>query len=79
VNLPDPEDFGEFQTSYRAGDVLSPRVGSWEPLRAEISEFVQRVATGEAPDEREEAAVSVVAAMEAAEKSLQSEGALVRI
>lgn len=77
VHLPDPKDFGEFKAAYRSGDVLSPRVGTWEPLRAELDAFIDRVATGEQPDAREEAALSVVAMVEAAERSYQAGGKVV--
>ncbi|MDQ3915855.1 MAG: Gfo/Idh/MocA family oxidoreductase [Actinomycetota bacterium] len=79
VNLPDPEDFGQYKTSYRAGDVISPRVDSWEPLRAELAEFLGRVARGETPNGRENTALSVVATIEAAEQSLATNGAVVQV
>ena len=79
VNMPDPEDFGQYKTSYRAGDVISPRVGSWEPLRAELDEFLGRVARGETPNGREATALSVVATIEAAEQSLAENGAVVEV
>jgi len=75
---PDPDDLkapaGSFTWTYRTGDVVSPRLDSWEPLRAELEDFLGRVARGETPDDREEAAVQVVAAIEAAERSLAGGG-----
>jgi predicted dehydrogenase len=79
VNLPAPEDFGQYKTSYRSGDVVSPRVGNWEPLRAELDEFVGRIARGETPNGREATALSVVATIEAAEKSLRESGRVVDV
>lgn len=79
VNLPDPEDFGQYKTSYRAGDVVSPRIESWEPLRAELGEFLGRVARGETPNGRENTALSVVATIEAAEQSLRESGRVVDV
>ena len=35
VHFKDPETFGEYQLSYRAGDIVSPKVDSYEPLGAE--------------------------------------------
>jgi predicted dehydrogenase len=79
VNLPAPEDFGQYKTSYRAGDVVSPRIETWEPLRAELSEFLGRVARSETPNGRETTALSVVATIEAAEHSLRENGKLVPV
>jgi predicted dehydrogenase len=76
---PDPDDLeapgGQFTWTYRTGDVVSPRLDSWEPLRAELEDFLGRVAKGETPDEREDAAVTIVATIEAAERSLAASGA----
>jgi predicted dehydrogenase len=75
---PDPDDLnapaGQFTWTYRTGDVLSPRLDSWEPLRAELEDFLARAAAGEVPDEREDAAVAVIATIEAAEQSLAGGG-----
>jgi predicted dehydrogenase len=79
INVPAPEDFGQYKTSYRSGDVVSPRVGTWEPLRAELGEFVGRVGRGETPNGREETALSVVATIEAAEESLRNGGRVVEV
>lgn len=74
VSLPDPTDFGEFKATYRAGDVVSPRIEVWEPLRAELEDFLKRVAAGDTPGDQENAALSVVATVEAAEQSLARNG-----
>ena len=75
---PDPDDMnapgGSFTWTYRTGDVVAPRLDSWEPLKAELEDVLSRVARGETPDEREEAAVKVVATIEAAERSLVQSG-----
>lgn len=74
VELPDPMDFGQFKAVYRAGDAVSPRIESWEPLHAELSAFLDRVQAGDGPDEREAAAIRVVEVTEAAESSLAADG-----
>jgi predicted dehydrogenase len=79
VELPDPEDFGQYRATYRSGDVVSPRVESWEPLRAELEDFLTRVAAGEGPDAREDAARDVVAATEGAERSLAGGGVVIEL
>lgn len=79
VEMRDPEDFGEHQLTYRSGSIMSPHIDAVEPLRAELEDFVRRVEAGEAPDEREEAAVRVVQTIEAAERSMDSGGSAVTI
>jgi predicted dehydrogenase len=79
IALPDPESFGEYQIQYRTGDVISPRIDTWEPLRRELEHFLERVANGETPSDQEQTAASVVAVLEAAELSLESGGAAVEI
>lgn len=74
VTLPDPEDFAGFRATYRAGDVVSPRVEAWEPLRRELEDFLTRIEGGDVPGAPEEAAIAVVAAAEAAERSLEQQG-----
>lgn len=75
---PDPDDLkattGSFTWTYRTGDVVSPRLDSWEPLRAELEDFLSRTARGEVPGEREEAAIAIVATIEAVERSLNQGG-----
>ena len=48
----DPETFGEYHLSYRTGDIVSPRVATNEPLRAELEDFVGRAVRRDAPWER---------------------------
>lgn len=79
VDLPEPEDFGQFKAAYRSGDIVSPRIETWEPLRAQIDEFLRRVKSGELPDEREVAVVEVVRIAEAAELSLSLGGVPVKL
>ena len=74
VDVPDPEDFGEYRLTYRTGDVVSPRIPVWEPLRLQLDEFLGRVADGATPDHREETAVRIVAMIEAAEESMTTGG-----
>lgn len=70
LDLADPSDFGEYRLTYRTGDVISPRVETWEPLRLELESFLERVSRGDRPSEREMDAVAVVRIIEAAEQSL---------
>ncbi len=70
----DPETFGEYHLSYRTGDILSPKVESYEPLGREISDFIQAIRTGGRLDFHTALARSVVRMVEAAEDSVKLGG-----
>lgn len=70
VDYKDPETFGEFQLSYRTGGIFSPKVENTEPLSLEAAHFIKCVATGACPITPGIAGRSVVAALEAAQRSL---------
>ena len=70
----DPETFGEYQLSYRSGDILSPHIAATEPLVTELSEFVRMIRMGDSSGDLE-LARQVVLMAEAAECSLASGGA----
>jgi predicted dehydrogenase len=69
----DPKTFGEYQLSYRSGDILSPRIAATEPLVTELAEFV-RLIRAEENSAKLELARQVVMLAEAAESSLASGG-----
>lgn len=75
LSHPSPEDYGQYRMTYRTGDVTAPFVESWEPLRAELGDFLSRVERGETPGEREQTAVDIVATVEAAQRSVELRGA----
>jgi predicted dehydrogenase len=79
VDVRNPEDFGEYRLTYRTGDVVSPRIPVWEPLRRQLETFLGRVAAGETPDLREQTAVDIVGVVEAAELSLATGGTPVEL
>jgi len=70
----DPETFGAYQLSYRTGDILSPRIDTYEPLGVEMQTWVDAIRAGAAPDGHLELARDVVATAEAAERSLRDGG-----
>ena len=74
VDLRDPNDFGEFQLTYRTGDIVSPKIEGVEPLRVEAAHFVHCVRTGERPLSDGRRGLEVVASLEAAEASLRAGG-----
>ncbi|HWC25028.1 MAG TPA: Gfo/Idh/MocA family oxidoreductase [Solirubrobacteraceae bacterium] len=69
-----PESFGEYQLTYRSGDVISPRVEAAEPLGLELQDFARAILTGSTPASSARLGVDVVMAMEAAETSLERGG-----
>jgi len=70
VDYKDPETFGEFQLSYRTGGTYSPPVENTEPLFLEASHFIECVANGTPPLTDGCSGRLVVAALEAAQESL---------
>jgi predicted dehydrogenase len=70
----DPETFGEYHLSYRSGDVISPRIESYEPLGLEVADFVSAVRSGETMEYQTALARSVVRLVEAADRSLREGG-----
>ena len=70
VDVIDPQSFGEFQLSYRSGDVLTPRLQADEPLRLELQDFVDSIRHGNQPRSNMELGLDVVRMVEATEASL---------
>ena len=75
----DPETFGEYQLSYRTGDILSPKMETVEPLSAELSDFLSSARSGEPMRRQAELACDVVRLTEAADRSLAAGGAEIEI
>jgi predicted dehydrogenase len=74
VDYKDPETFGEYQLSYRSGDIRAPNLPNDEPLSVQIDDFIAGMSTGEAAPGRLELARDVVRLAEAAEASMQAGG-----
>ena len=66
VMLHRPATFGEFQLTYRMGDVISPNLENTEPLLNEVEHFIHCIETGETPRTSGEFGASVVRAIEMA-------------
>jgi predicted dehydrogenase len=75
----DPQTFGEYHLSYRTGNVISPKLDTYEPLGAELSDFIQAIVNGSMLDRNTHMARDAVRIMEAAELSLRSGGVPVPI
>ena len=70
----DPDTFGQYQLSYRTGDIVSPKVASYEPLAAELEDFVGAVRAGRSLDLHTDLGMKVVRIAEAADQSLRDGG-----
>ncbi len=70
----DPETYGEYHLSYRTGDILSPRLDTYEPLAAELGDFIDAIREASPLDAEAELARDVVHVTEAAEASMRSGG-----
>jgi predicted dehydrogenase len=79
VEYKDPETFGEWQLSYRTGDILSPNLPSAEPLALQAGAFVRAIRTGELPEYGLALARDVVRLAEAATTSLENHGMQVEV
>ncbi len=74
VNFRDPDTFGEYQLSYRTGDIVSPKLESFEPLQSEVNDFLTSILQKRRPRCDGEDGLRVVRVLEAAERSLQNRG-----
>jgi predicted dehydrogenase len=79
VDYKDPETFGEYQLSYRTGDIVSPRLDTFEPLNKEMRHFVECCESGATPKTDGYNGLRVVKALDAAERSLRNGGKIVEI
>jgi predicted dehydrogenase len=75
----DPDSFGEYQLSYRTGDIVSPHVDGSEPLAIEIADFIRCVKDSTPLNGHGELCRDVVRMIEAAEASVNDGGAPVRL
>jgi predicted dehydrogenase len=67
-------EYGEFQLKLHSGDIHIPRITFTEPLAEECAHFVDCVRTRATPLTDGRAGLAVVAALEAAQRSLASGG-----
>jgi predicted dehydrogenase len=74
VETPITNNFGEFQLSYRHGQVTIPYITWQEPLRLECEHFIECVRTGADPRTDGMQGLAVVSVLEAATASLQHGG-----
>ncbi|HKF77103.1 MAG TPA: Gfo/Idh/MocA family oxidoreductase, partial [Candidatus Dormibacteraeota bacterium] len=74
VERPSVDSYGEFEVAYRHGEIVIPYIAWREPLRLECEHFIECVRSGGRPLSDGEQGLAVVAALEAAERSLRAGG-----
>lgn len=74
VVFEDPETFGEYQLSYRTGDIVSPKLEVVEPLVAEMEDFLAAVRERRPMPENVALARNVIAMMESSDLSIERGG-----
>jgi len=80
VDRPDyATNFGEFQLSYRYGEITIPFVAGAEPLAVECKAFADAIRTGKQPRSSGLVGLQVVKALEAAHESINQGGVYVTI
>ena len=77
--LPHYDTFGEFQLSYRFGDIFIPKLDDSEPLKVACQHFVDCTKTGMEPRSSGQHGLEVVRVIEAANNSLAHAGAVVAV
>jgi predicted dehydrogenase len=73
------DTFAEFHYSYHYGDMYSPYLKQYEPLKRECEHFLDCIKTGEKPETSGYEGLQVVQILDAASESLKREGAKVEI
>ncbi len=70
----EPANFGEYQLTYRSGDMVVPRLDPAEPLGLELEDFANAINTGSLPRSHAGIGLEIVKVLEAAHMSLTSSG-----
>ncbi|MCK5707167.1 MAG: Gfo/Idh/MocA family oxidoreductase [Candidatus Aureabacteria bacterium] len=78
VEIKTPSTYGEYKLIYRSGDVVSPYVDTYEPLRKEMEHFAECIETRNTPLTDGENGLRVVRTIEAAEKSYKNGGKVIK-
>jgi predicted dehydrogenase len=69
-----PATFGEYQLTYRSGDIVVPRIEPAEPLSLELEDFAHAVNTGSEPRSNSRLGREIVRVLEAAHTSMERDG-----
>jgi predicted dehydrogenase len=70
-----PANFGEYQVTYRSGDVIIPRIDAHEPLALELGDFARAIRTGSTPRSNAALGLEIVSVLEASAASMRRNGA----
>jgi predicted dehydrogenase len=73
------DTYGEFQFSYRYGDIYIPRLEEYEPLKLELRHFIDCIRHNKIPRTDGFCGLRVVSVLEAAEKSIKNQGKYVPV
>ena len=73
------DTYGDFHFSYRYGDIHSPRLDDYEPLRKQCEHFIECIEQGLQPRSDGYSGLRVVSVLEAASKSLRAAGQAVPV
>lgn len=76
---PHYDTFGEFNLSYRYGDILVPRLDDSEPLKVACQHFVDCVEKGTTPRSSGIHGLNVVRVLEAAVESIREDGRVISV
>jgi predicted dehydrogenase len=76
---PHYDTFADFHYSYHYGDMYSPYLKQFEPLKNECQHFLDCIKTGATPETSGEDGLRVVQILEASSQSLKQNGAMVKI
>ena len=69
------DTYAEFQFSYRYGDIYTPLINEYEPLRRECEHFLECINEGKKPKSDGYSGLRVISILEAANRSLRERGA----
>jgi predicted dehydrogenase len=73
------DTFAEFHYSYHYGDMYSPYLKQYEPLKKECQHFLDCIETGDKPESSGDDGLQVVQILEAASESLKKGGTEIKI
>jgi predicted dehydrogenase len=73
VHFRDPETFGEYQLSYRTGDILSPNIEVVEPLVMELVDFCGAIREAREPRSNARLGLDVVRMIESAQQAIDQD------
>ena len=74
-----PQTFGEYQLTYRTGDIVSPKVAATEPLALQLADFCKAIRNGTTPRSSARSGWMSCAIIEAVDRSLALSGRPVRV